>query len=224
MPSINICLKLPNLRTLVNGFREKGFCMADEMLLENEDEISEINLIIGSKSSFCIPEEEIVFGKENQSVYSKTNKGIILKGDISSLLEDLPYLSYSSDLPLHCLPAVVGRAIQPKDCMKTDFCLKSNLILNTYEDKNFKVLDGDGNIDEQQLLGAAREILESVCENVLQKDVKTYSEDELEVNNHLINFVFEKTQRDDHGRLKMPTLHLFVLNFIRFHKYAVIER
>ena len=206
LPSINISLNIPGLRTVIDGFLKKGHDLADEMLLEATDQISDINLILGSKASYCIPEKEINFGKENQSVFSETRQGIILKGDVSRMLNDIPYLPFSQS-PMQCLPVVVDHVIKPDHCMQSrKFCLVSNSSLKIIQDKDMDVLDSDGEVIEQQLMDAACEILESTCERVIQKDLSDYNDDTVEVNNQLIEFVLQKTDRNETGRLKMPIL------------------
>ena len=91
IPSININLNLPNLSKVVKMFTSRGFKLADNKLINYIDNISNLNFILGSKSNYCIPEQDILFGKNNHSVYSQTPIGIMLKGDIPSLLQDLPY-------------------------------------------------------------------------------------------------------------------------------------
>ena len=96
LPSIDISLNLPNLSKVVDGFLSKGYKLADEILINCSDTISNIDIILGSKSGSCIPETEITFGETNQSMYSKTPHGVLLKGDMDMLVKDIQYLPYAS--------------------------------------------------------------------------------------------------------------------------------
>ena len=92
IPKINVELELnmSSLHSIVDKFQEKGYTLADNYLTEFD--IDNVGLILGSKSSYCIPEKEIVFGKNNNSIFSVTPHGVLLKGDIDLMLKDLEYL------------------------------------------------------------------------------------------------------------------------------------
>ena len=93
IPSTNINLKLPNLDKVVQVFQSKGYVLDDEFLTSNSTCINNINLILGTKSSYRIPDSEILFGKDGKSVYSQTPYGIILKGEVNTLVEDADCLT-----------------------------------------------------------------------------------------------------------------------------------
>ena len=95
LPSIDISLSLPKLPNIVEIFKSKGYVIADKFIGENEI-LSDIKIIIGSKSAHVIPETEITFGLNNESIYSNTHAGILLKGEVNSLLRDLHYLDSKS--------------------------------------------------------------------------------------------------------------------------------
>ena len=72
MPEIDICLNIPGLNEIVSAFVDKGYNLADAWLKSNtSDIIDKIDIILGSKSSFCIPETDVVFGKETKSIFAK---------------------------------------------------------------------------------------------------------------------------------------------------------
>ena len=92
IPSLNINLQLPGLSGVVRGFQEKGYVLADKFLTDTSNCIDNVDLILGTESTYCMPDHDIVFGAEGKSVYSETPHGIILKGDIGTLLKDLHFL------------------------------------------------------------------------------------------------------------------------------------
>ena len=72
LPEIDICLNIPGLNEIVSAFVDKGYNLADAWLKSNtSDIIDKIDIILGSKSSFCIPETDVVFGKETKSIFAK---------------------------------------------------------------------------------------------------------------------------------------------------------
>lgn len=92
IPSINMSLNLPKLSKVVSGFLHKGYKLADEKLTVSSDQISGLDLILGTKGAFCIPVSDVLFGKDQRSVYSETPMGIIIKGDIDQILTDIASL------------------------------------------------------------------------------------------------------------------------------------
>ena len=94
LPSININLKLPCLGQIVQGFTERGYVLADEHLTTDDKFISNIDFILRTGSSYCLPHSEHLFGLEGLSLYSQTSLGVLLSGDINQMLVDLPYLPH----------------------------------------------------------------------------------------------------------------------------------
>jgi hypothetical protein len=99
------------LSKIVNSFTNKGFCLADQFLNTDDcnGEISNIDFILGSSSSYCLKETHIQFGfdkitsKNIPSVYSLTNAGILLMGNVDQILKNPEYLtpcSQASNAPV----------------------------------------------------------------------------------------------------------------------------
>ena len=89
VPSISTKMSLPGLGTIVKKFLECGFDLADKRFLDPEnDDISDINLILGSNAVHCLPQTDILFGKD--SIFSKTKIGIMLSGDMNLTISDFP--------------------------------------------------------------------------------------------------------------------------------------
>ena len=220
IPSIEITLELEGLSKVVAGFTSKGYSLVDDRIKYCKDEISDIQIILGSKSSYCIPESEVTFGNKNQSLYSDTPYGIMLKGDVNTLLNDLPYLPYAPEFANYGGISSFSLVSNPSHITDKKFSLASNLNFSMpYNDENFSVFDDDGEVIEQNLTEAATEILESVCDYALHRDNSSYSDESIEVHNKLVEYTLNETSRNDEGRLVMPILwnsrvsHLLGQNF-----------
>ena len=94
MPSINVKLKLPKLGKVVSGFKERGYLLADESLSNNSCDIQGIQLILGTRSAYCLPQQEHLFGSTLESLYSETPAGVLLHGNVGQILKDLSFLPY----------------------------------------------------------------------------------------------------------------------------------
>ena len=71
---------------------------------------------------------------------------------------------------------------------------------------NLIMFDEDGFVDNENLLKATNEALESQCSEYLNCRDQLDDEDETLLNKQLAKFVFENTKRLDDGRLQMPLL------------------
>ena len=67
IPHINIRLELPQLGKVVQGFTDKGYVLADSKLTCKDSIIDNVELILGSKSCYCLPQSEHLFGIESVS-------------------------------------------------------------------------------------------------------------------------------------------------------------
>ena len=92
VPEISINLKLPNLSRIVEQFTSKGYIMADKKLYEEVDSITNIDLILGTKSAYCVKGSDKSFGINETSIYTETSFGVMLIGDVNDLLKNLPQL------------------------------------------------------------------------------------------------------------------------------------
>ena len=202
LPSINIVLELPGLGKLVENFMSKGYRFADKMLNVRENSISNINMIVGSKSSHVIPEREILFGREENSCYSQSPAGVLLKGDIQSLLNDINFLT-DNNLEISSNVAISNKIIpfvNSNDNEQNFNSLNSSLKLSEFSS------DTDGKISEDTLLNAANQVLENECTLIIGKETNKYKEDTVEVDNKLVQFTLENTTRNPEDRLVMPIL------------------
>lgn len=200
---INISLTLPGLNKVVTEFLAKGYDLADKYLWSGGDAINNIDFILGTKDSYCLPDQEILFGKNKKSVYCNCESGVMLVGEVETLLDDLSYLPR-------------------KNCdIATDSYINFN---NDFKDIDVNcnivndILDHEGNIIQKEIDKAVENILESRCNDVTCVDNKIYPET-YNINNQLVNFALERSKVLDDGRLEMPLLwndqlsHLLGQNF-----------
>ena len=68
--------------------------MADESLPNNSCDIQSIQLILGTRSAYCLPRQEHLFGSNLESLYSETPAGLLLHGNVEQILKDFSFLSY----------------------------------------------------------------------------------------------------------------------------------
>ena len=87
VPNINIQLELPGLSSIVAKFILMGYSLADKELSEIDDNICNLNFILGAGALYCIPDKTVVFG--NSSIYYDSSCGIMLSGMLSTMAADL---------------------------------------------------------------------------------------------------------------------------------------
>ncbi|XP_068250638.1 uncharacterized protein [Palaemon carinicauda] len=213
LPNINITLNLPKLNRVVNGFLSKGYKLADTRLLDGSEDISDIQLILESKSSYCIPETEIVFGEK--SIYSRTPHGLVLKGATETILHDLPYLPYAPEVSSSSYISITNRTPDYLPSEEAKFYQNSNIDFGKIEIRNESfVLEGEDD-EVSGLVDIEKDVLDSVCDEALCRETSIYSET-VEIHTQLVNYVLEKTTRNSEGRLKehpessfMPFMGIF---------------
>ena len=99
IPKINVNLKIPRLSQIAKAFEDKGYVLADK-LLSDSNSINDIEFILGTKSAYCLKTNEISFGAKNDSIYAKSDLGILLLGDSNTMLNnvnELPKISVNYD-------------------------------------------------------------------------------------------------------------------------------
>ena len=215
MPSLDISLELPGLGKIVGEFKSKNYNLADEFLNEREDKISQLQFILGSKSGYHMPGSDILFGKNSNSIYTLTPSGVILTGEVSSLLENLEFL------PIHR-----ERKNRENRTERVEFLPKLNSfssVTREIEEANskadFKILNEKGEIIESELENAADEILNHSYKYYVNYDDTCYEEENSEINTQLVQYCLDNTYSNEEGRFVMPLLwnskfcHLLGTNF-----------
>ena len=229
IPALKINLNLPNLSVVVEGFKQKGYQLADDYLAQSSDSINKIQFILGSKNAYCLPDKDVIYGRNGKSVYSDTSLGIMLKGDIQQIIDDLNFL-----------PSQIVAGDEVNDSEKLNEIFGNCPIIDhphqvmlaagsscKYEcDSEPPLPQGPGfnnqslpvtedgcqssfnntEITEAFLKKATDEALTDHCNFYTQVDNNSYNESESELNLELISFVLDHTVRNAEGRLIMPLL------------------
>ena len=214
IPSIDISLNIPNLNLIVDEFVRKGYHLADEQLVNGTDKIDNIGFILGTKSGYCVPETDLIFGKEGLSLYSQTPLGVILKGDAHQLMKDLSSLTVCNNelmrLGSSCTTGLNESHLNEFSIDLTltkSSCLTSSIGFNDKLDKgSFSVLDEQGKLIDEELQKATKDILENQSLYYSNYDCNVYDDSSSELNRKLIRYALDNTTRDKDGRLRMPLL------------------
>ena len=196
--------------------------MCDKQLMHRKEHISNIEFLLGSKSTFCAPEIEIPCGRLETSVYSKTPFGILLEGDVKQLFPDLPYLS---SLKIHAGAVALQETVSRDDIDHSRlFNSKTTVALNELDrapkpPDNFTVVNEDGEINENEIQRATNSILDEQCNLYTHYDSHSYNEQDSNISYEMVEFALNNTFKDDEGRLVMHLLwnskvsHLLGKNF-----------
>ena len=237
VPSINSSLSLPGLSTVVKTFKDKGYYLADKYLLNNDcDEICNFDLLLGMSANYCLPEETVLFGKKELSTYSDTPIGIMLMGNIATLMRnlvDLPSIkdnsinfqtSISEDAVLYVEHDVASEFQEPKVVNTESLQFPQNKVsepsliesvVNFCNTQDYCVLDDNGEILTSELEKAVFDnmFLERNSHNLQQKviqcldyDLNTTNEICKESDQELVEFALNTVECDATGRLVVPIL------------------
>ena len=219
---IKVNLSLPKLPIITKSFIEKGYTLAYKHLV-NSCSISNIDMILGTESAYCLKHSEVSFSSQANSIFAETELGVMLLGDIDTMIRDLPYL-----------PCLVGtsRAWDSSVLMKQEIDL-NNLVANVVINKseyaecsqdfavlevdtlsvyvlevsvNYSVLNDNGIVDEAELGKATADALEMESQFYTHYDDQKYEDQCSEINNRLVEFALSSTTQNSEGRLVMPVL------------------
>ncbi|XP_068247851.1 uncharacterized protein [Palaemon carinicauda] len=209
VPSIKTCLKLPGLTSVVQGFIEKGYTVADKYLLNGKDEIMDVDFILGSNSAYCLKENTVLFGDLEgniPSVYSVTPLGIMLIGNLDQMSHNLIHLKNCQDTVAHISCSNILSIVCEEVEDMGNVCNAS--LTNSYTEvgANFAVLDHNGEIIDTEFERASKEVLDNLCLKTLNFDDVNIPEDYVENNDKIVDYVLSNTTRNADGRLVMPLI------------------
>lgn len=228
IPDIKVSLSLPGLSTIVSGFVDKGYKMADQTLLTGGDIIGGISLILGANAANCFHDSTTHFGES--SVFVNTQFGVILYGNVDRMLLDLhelPCVRNTHALTVNTeideykpssepLPVKNESVTLAIDCV--GFPLNSSSTptkLDRCHEYSLSAKGEDVNSAEKSIA----DVLNEDCSIFLNKDAEDNTDLCYEVNSKLVNYLIENTTRNEEGRLIMPLLwndevkHLLSNNF-----------
>ena len=213
IPEIKTSLKLPGLTEVVKGFIERGYKLADERLIEESDKLSDIGLVLGIDSMYCLNLSTVSFGDKTPSTYYDTSIGTVLCGNIPRILNNLNYLPDLNNTQSTNLTSVqpnIDEALYNSttkhesgdlgDCVQAEYPHAFSAATN------FAILDENGQIVEKELQKATAEILNQQCLENVHYDSNEYNEASMEVNDRLVNYVLDNTLHQENGRLIMPLM------------------
>ena len=101
IPSLNNNMYLPGLSNVVSKLSKKGYSLADNFMSSSSDKITNVDFVLGASSLHCLEEQNILFGKLNNSLMSITPFGVILHGDLNDINMNLDTLPNFDKLKLH---------------------------------------------------------------------------------------------------------------------------
>ena len=87
LPKITYNISYPNLKPILREFLAKGHKLADQAFTNLATSLTEVDMVLGQDNGYILPENDIVL--ENDSIYSITPLGVMLKGTVSSYLNNL---------------------------------------------------------------------------------------------------------------------------------------
>ena len=206
LPKIGINLKLPELGSIVRAYKNIGFDLADQLMTITSDSLSDIKFILGTKSGYCVPEHEVVFGMEKTSIYAHTPIGVIIKGDMSVLLRDIPYISEKSTNCLVCPVKESATALASSNNIGAITESPMRCYSTTGFHAAIDVLNESGNLVDSMLKKAADDALNLHSVSILHSDNNIYDDSSSELNDSLVQFALNNTKHDSDGRPVMPLL------------------
>ena len=211
VPSIDIKLKIDNLKSITSDFNSKNYSLADKYIDDAFSVISNFGFVIGPDATKLLCPKTISFGSDiniGKSVYFETNMGVMLLGDaneIRSNLSDLP--SLVNDNPVLSHDPLSREEISSEcnvndritnyvnQCTSDDVCVNISTVS--------EVLNENGDLIQSRLDKATNEVLEQYSDDLLNYDTCNDQESSA-INEKLVNYILSNTERTPEGRLIMP--------------------
>ena len=203
VPEIRTSLHLPGLNDVVEAFVDRGYVLADKMLLGGGDEIDHIDIVIGDNEAQIIPQSDVTFGDEHLSMFANTPFGVMLFGGIERMMQNISHLPHMR----HDAEQVANGSIFPSvTTMHCSGSVESKCTVSANFSQTFEVLDSSGKVDHAILEQAVESALKEQIDHVLSYDKTTYEENVVESDKALVNHVIQNTTRAPDGRLRMPLM------------------
>ena len=197
VPEIKTNIKLPGLTKIVKTFISNGYDFADEFLEDAGDEISGLDFVLGNNDANVLPQEDVKFGTNPSSVYSKTKLGIMLLGGTKRMLKNLKSLSNCNE-NFKVESACLDHTNNSHDAIVSE---------NEVSLLSMKIaIDKAGFIENSVLDNAVDEMINMHRARNMEYDNETYIDDRKECNDLAIKFVLDNTRQLQDGRLEMPLI------------------
>ena len=205
VPNLNINLKLPLLGSVVDVMQSKGFVLADKLLTNQSSSLDNIDLLLGTDFSHCLPICEVLLGSLNPSLYLESHAGVLLSGNLDLLLDNLKgseginrtKRSDAEILHIHSnsfLLSTVHNNISDDDFLE----VTSNC--------NFSIASDKTSVIDKQLQLATEAILDTECKKFLNYDTNNYTDKVSNINQELTEYALQKITRNSDGRIIVPLL------------------
>ena len=213
VPDIHITLKCPLIGKIVGRMQSRGIILADNLLSGDSQGIDNIQLLLGTDYSHCLTGRDIVFGNTQPSVCTETHAGLLLKGNIDILSENIEYFDakpeMSTSMP-YCKAACPNSLHVYSNSFylntKIDILTENNIESDFNVNCSYSVVNDKGKLLERQLEQATEEILESECKFYSNYDGNVYNDENSELDKQLVDFTLNKIHRQDDGRIAVPLL------------------
>ena len=200
LPTIDICLDLPNLARVVLEFKTKNYKLADSYLDFNSSSIRDFGILLGANASHCFEGEYVKFG--SSSTYLKTKFGVLLVGDVNSMCTDLVHLPHNTSKTFSFAANInIGSRSISQNTSKSPVDDDYDLCANGNDTPISKLSEID---------------LDNSCDSLLSKDVPMGESD---VDKEQLEYLLENCYRTCDGRQVIPILwnekvkHLLSNNF-----------
>ena len=220
IPKIDTKMKLPGLSNVITAFETRGYHLADEELSDSDD-VSNIQIILGSGSTYCFNYYTVHFGR---SVFYQTQFGVMLDGSVSRMLVDFPELSKTDHVDTFsaALNACIDTAPHIEQFMSTGNDIIG--LTNTKSITGTHIINDDSviaaNYNDKDYSGKASDAdLSKSCVECLNIDDTVYNDESIEHNDRLVRYLLDTCTRNKDGRVIMPLLwndrvkHLLACNF-----------
>ena len=220
VPDISTNMSLPGMGEIVSKFMSKGYKLADEKLLDPENEsIANLDMILGSNATHCLPQSDRALGSE--SMFAETPHGVLLMGDSLTLLKSLDYLQPATEKNSQraCSKKLVKLSKQSKTKNPQIIDMSENFDYNavsfnvcTFEPHDVVKFSFDKEMSE--LLGKPDDLIATKVLNYDECEKFDYNEQQ-----QVVNDTIESITRSADGRLIVPLMwnsrncHLLAKNY-----------
>ena len=150
IPKIPLDIKLRRLGEIVQRFNDHGFKLGDEFLCKKSNDIRDLDMILGTKGSYCLPLRDTVLG--DNSVYSESPIGVLLQGDINDLLRNVKFLPRT--VPERChreVDAISNREATEPYRTSANLVNSGEPIITEKDDRTQSIIDCKVQVDDSAL-------------------------------------------------------------------------
>ena len=209
--NIRTKFEVKNIHTVVNHFVHKGYQIADKWLLNDfTDIISGIGIVLGTNDDQLIPMCTKLFGDNVvQSSYIDTDIGVVFSGDITRMINNLPFLPTKIDVVSSNVNSISN--VKFVDYNSTERSHDTN-VPDSCEAIQFQ-------FDQNSIVQELKQLDHKLAKTLNVANDVDFHKDESQTNIKLVDYILQNSSRDTEGRLVMPlswnerNSHLLSRNF-----------